>query len=362
MVVDEVVADDEVELSWGVNDAFASGDGCSLLVGASALTLVGRSGGAEAWRRTTPLRPGGGARAVQLRDDGMEVLVVVDGEALLSAPHVGGGATLDSAETLVVRLGGTGRLHVRDLEVHGRRISTPTGLLPAVATVPLGDDPPWFVEDFGTATDEFDGMPAGPAGRWRRRMGPARLEVPTPGNARFDASLEAPVASRTTYLLDWPDPTHCDIELVGSPPPAAAVEEGQRSRLGLVLWQDDDTSMVLNIYIDPAYPVASASTFFTFRGFEDIYDAVWSNLGDLVSGGGAFRLRLVSDGERFLVLVNGEPVLHRAFSDVHPSTDRLEIHRAGIVANWEWGHDTGSLLHRFVARRRGGSTDAAIGR
>jgi hypothetical protein len=355
-VVVEGIDDGGIELSWGSDGDRTGGGACSLAISATELTLVGRGADGERWRETASLQLDRGAHAVQVRDDGREVLVVVDGLAVLSAPHPGTPDWNDDvAGTLLVRLNGSGRMHLRDLEVHGRRIPAPAGLLPAVAVVPLGDDPPWLVEDFEVPTDELDGMAAGPAGSWHRRMGPARLEVPTPGTARFDASLEAPVASRTTYLLDWPDPAHCDIELVASPPPAAAGQRGQRCRVGLALWQDDDTYMIVNIYLDEAYPAASASTFFTFRGFEDIYDAVWSNLGDLVSADNPFRMRLVSDGERFLVLVNDEPVLHRAFSDVHPATDRLQIRRAGIVANWEWGHDTGSLLHRFVARRRGGT-------
>jgi hypothetical protein len=61
---------------------------------------------------------------------------------------------------------------------------------------------------------------------------------------------------------------------------------------------------------------------------------------------------LVSDGRRFAVLVDGEPVLHRAFTDVYPRVPPLRITAAGIVAQWEWGHDTGSEITRLTLRGR----------
>ena len=43
-------------------------------------------------------------------------------------------------------------------------------------------------------------------------------------------------------------------------------------------------------------------------------------------------------------LVDGETVLYRALTDIHPHATRLDIRRVGVVANWEWGEDTGSIL------------------
>jgi hypothetical protein len=163
------------------------------------------------------------------------------------------------------------------------------------------------------------------------------------------ATINEPIPDRTAYTVAWSTPEFADLEIDVSPPQQDT--EGARCRVGLVLWQDPRNYFIVNGYLDNAYPAASASTFFYFRGFEDIFDAVWSNLGDLVVWGKPFRLRLVSDGRRYLVLVEDEPVLYRAFSDVYPSFDRLAINRVGVVANWEWGHDTGSGVRRFVARR-----------
>jgi hypothetical protein len=56
------------------------------------------------------------------------------------------------------------------------------------------------------------------------------------------------------------------------------------------------------------------------------------------------------DGNHYLAQIDGESVLHRALTDVYPFATRLEIHRVGLVANWEWGNDTGTLFQEFVAR------------
>jgi hypothetical protein len=203
-------------------------------------------------------------------------------------------------------------------------------------------------ERFAEPVEDLDGRPVGEH-RWHRLMGSGRFGVAEPGAGRFDASVEAPVPDRTAYVVDWDDPDHCDIEIEASTQSGA---EGHRLRIGLVIWQDPKNYVAMNAYLDHAYPAASASTFFVFRGFEDIYDAVWSNLGDKIGWGRDFSLRMVSDGRAYLVLVDGEPVLHRAFSDVHPATGRLRLHKVGFVANWEWGNDTGSTISRVVARGR----------
>ena len=66
--------------------------------------------------------------------------------------------------------------------------------------------------------------------------------------------------------------------------------------------------------------------------------------------GRPYELRVAFDGLGFSASVDGETVLYRSLTDVCPRTRRLEIRRVGIVANWEWGDDTGSVFHRFTAR------------
>ena len=90
--------------------------------------------------------------------------------------------------------------------------------------------------------------------------------------------------------------------------------------------------------------------FFRFGGYEDLYDAIWTNVADRVYFGKPFRLRVACDGEQYRVTVNDEAVLYRAFRDVYPDSDRLHINRVGLVSNWEFGTDTGSKLEDLSIR------------
>ena len=114
--------------------------------------------------------------------------------------------------------------------------------------------------------------------------------------------------------------------------------------------QDDGNSLIVAVWLDDHYGGASISTFFRLRGFEDLYDAVWTNIGDRISWGRDFRLKVVFDGLVFVASVDDEVVLYRSLSDVDPRQGPLTIRRLGIVANWEWGTDTGSVFRRFTAR------------
>jgi hypothetical protein len=58
-------------------------------------------------------------------------------------------------------------------------------------------------------------------------------------------------------------------------------------------------------------------------------------------------LRLCCDGDQYIVCINDETVLYRAFRDVYPDLGRLEIRKVGIIANWEFGTDTGSRFEDF---------------
>ena len=124
-----------------------------------------------------------------------------------------------------------------------------------------------------------------------------------------------------------------------------------------MLWQDPENYLVANIFLDNLFPGASISTFLRSRGHEDMYDAVWTLLHQ-VRFGERCTLRLVSDGRRFLAYFGDEPSLHRAFTDVYPDAPPLEIRRVGIVVNREWGDDTGTVFHRFIARSGPGCNDA----
>jgi hypothetical protein len=59
---------------------------------------------------------------------------------------------------------------------------------------------------------------------------------------------------------------------------------------------------------------------------------------------------MVFDGEQYMVFVNEEPVLYRALRDVYPHYQRFTIKQVGLMANWEWGNDTGSTFRNFVGK------------
>jgi hypothetical protein len=96
------------------------------------------------------------------------------------------------------------------------------------------------------------------------------------------------------------------------------------------------------------WPAMSIAAFFQIAGFEELFDAVWSNVGSRMHWGEPHDFRVIFDGKKFAAYVNDEPVLYRALSDVYPEYRQLLIRKVGIVANWEWGTDTGSIFENFL--------------
>jgi hypothetical protein len=96
----------------------------------------------------------------------------------------------------------------------------------------------------------------------------------------------------------------------------------------------------------------SIAAFFQIDGFEELYDAVWSNVGSRMHWGEPHDFRVAFDGGAFVASINEEPLVYRALTDVYPRAKALRINRVGLVANWEWGTDTGSSFQRFVGRTR----------
>ena len=47
------------------------------------------------------------------------------------------------------------------------------------------------------------------------------------------------------------------------------------------------------------------------------------------------------------MLINDEPVFYRAYRNVYPDLPPFRIRKVGIIANWEFGNDTGSRFERF---------------
>jgi hypothetical protein len=226
---------------------------------------------------------------------------------------------------------------------------------------PLAPGEPWLPPLCPIAVaDDFTGAAGDLAGRrtatgdkaWSRTLGRGVLEVTGRDSVRVRASRERPNPGRTFYVLDWDDPVFADLE-VEMVPPGTGPGQGEKGRCGFVFWQDERNHVMVNVYLDDYYAGSSISSFFHLDGFEELYDAVWSNVARRVTWGRPFRLRMAFDGMRYLVLVDDEPVLYRALTDVYPDARPLELRRVGLVVNWEWGEDTGSEMRRFRARAPG---------
>ncbi|MBK9775903.1 MAG: nucleotide-binding protein [bacterium] len=295
-----------------------------------------------------------GGREIQVLDDGLEVSILVDGVPILGRPirdaalcgqtGVGltcGGLTRDNADPGAVEL----------LEAFPRELPLPAE---------LDSGAPWSgAGDTVVAADSLTGPAGDLAGQrtaigdreWWRILGPGRLEREEGRGARWAATPSEPLPGRTIYALDWDQPGFADLSVTLTPPGTA---RGQREHgtAGFCLWQDADNYLLINTWLDDCYGGASLSSFFNLDGFEDLYDAVWTNVGERVTWGKPLRLRVVSDGLHYLVSIDGEPVLYRSLADVYPGRQPLRITRVGLLGNWEWGADTGSRFMDFEARAK----------
>lgn len=247
-----------------------------------------------------------------------------------------------------------GRANVRAWEAHPRHVPIPDSLRIARAWTPRSG--PERVKDvFDGSPGPLEGRPVPPAARrgavgvWERSLGPGRFVVEPGGSARVVGHVGSPCPGRTLYTLPWPDTAFADLEVTMTPPGTARGQKHE-GRGGLVFWQDHDNYLIVNLWLHDGYAGASISSFPIVGGFDDIYNAVWSNVGSRVTWGRPFRLGVVFDGNRYFARVDGEPVIMRALTDVYPGAPRLKIRRVGLAANWEWGLDTGTRFHEFVAR------------
>lgn len=289
----------------------------------------------------------GKPNAVQILDDGETMGLYLNGRLLFDTAIVDKRLAAASGAGLLMRELPYGGLRFSHFEAHPRTVAFPEGLaLPAL----------WQEQgDVVAVRDDFVG-PAGPlAGRetpsgqvWQQEMGPGNFDVSGDGRMRVRASVRYPNPGRTVYTVPWETPAFADVA-VTMKPPGSRRGQGENGRGGLVFWQDADNYIIINTWLDDYYEGASVSSFFHLNGFEDLYDAVWTNVGKRIRWGRPYRLRVVYDGLRYLAYVDGEPVLYRALTDVYPTTARLAINRVGIVANWEWGNDTGTTFTDFVA-------------
>jgi hypothetical protein len=206
--------------------------------------------------------------------------------------------------------------------------------------------------------DRFGGAPGNLAGReppkgtgwWERILGSGHIELGGSGAAQVQASVLSPNPGRTFYTLPWRHTDFADVETTIVPPGSGRGEK-QQCRAGVVFWQDEDNYITISAYLDDNYDGASIAMFSKRHGFEELYDAIWTMVGNKVFWGTPFRLRVPFDGDRFVIFLDDEPVMESALTDLYPEDPPLRILRVGIATNWEWGDDTGSRFRTFTARR-----------
>jgi hypothetical protein len=231
--------------------------------------------------------------------------------------------------------------YLRCLEAHPRRVNIPTQL-------DLGS--PWCKKGKQIlVADDFVGEPGHLEGRnttvgkkiWRKDLGKGKFALTGDGKVRvIDAKIK-PYPGRTSYTVDWDNSNFADVR-VDITPPGTERNQRERSRAGLIFWQDSKNYFIVNIWLNDNYKSAALSSFFHLDGGEEIFDGAWTNLGDRVTWGITYNFRVAFDGMHYTAFINNEPVFYRALTDIYPTVSSLNINRVGIVVNWEWGDDTGS--------------------
>jgi len=289
----------------------------------------------------------GQVHALQILDDGRQIGAFVNGRLLFGRQIAD--ESLQHAAGVGLRMEGGAAVRLHHLEAHPRAVPMPSEFQfqsswePEATAVAVTDD-------FHGPDGELHGRVLANGRVWEKTFGAGQIHLQD-NVARVMASATSPNPGRTFYTIPWNNAAFAELE-VAITPPGTARGQWESGRAGLVFWQDADNYLIVSTWLDDLYDGTSMSSFFHLQGFEEIYDAVWTNVGRRITWGVPYRLRVACDGVHYLAYVNDEPVLLRALTDVYPKFNRLIINRVGIVANWEWGNDTGSLFKQFVARKR----------
>lgn len=290
----------------------------------------------------------GPTSSVQVLDNGQSFSLFLQGRLLFESRFTD--RRLQNATGVGFQLvRNEGQAYVRSFEAHPRTVPLPEELN-------LGE--PWLCRGHKTViADDFRGVARDLAGKttsfggkvWKKEIGKGIIELTGYDSAKICANAQQPNPGRTVYTIDWDYPELADLEVNITPPGS---ERGQREHgtSGFAYWQDSDNYITINIWVSDSYNGASISTFFHLNGFEDLYDAIWTNVGRRVYWGVPLMFRTVFDGMRYIAFVDEEPVLYRALTDVYPNSKQFLINRVGLIANWEWGNDTGSVFRNFVGR------------
>ena len=292
--------------------------------------------------------------SIQITDDGNTNSIFVNGKLLpdkviqdfrlKNATGIGFGSSRENDDE-------ADKLFFRFFEAHPRTLPIPDTLKSKAPWTP----PKMQIE----AVDHFNGGAGHLEGKrtsdrkkiWAKSIGQGIIQLTGKDTAQVAATVEHPNPGRTAYTIAWDHPKAADLE-IDMTPPGTRRGQKERGRGGLIFWQNIDNYIIVNTWLDDDYAGASISSFFYINGYEDIYDAVWTNVGSRIYWGKPYTLRVIFDGMHYMANVNDEPVLYRALSDVYPDIAPMTINRVGITANWEFGNDTGTVFNKFIAKQK----------
>ena len=286
---------------------------------------------------------------IQITDDGSRIGVYVGSELVFGRWIDDDRQALHDGVEVTLRHG-----RLNDVIIYPRTVELPPELCPERVSTPVWGVMSGFVDDdLAGVEGDLAGRPvAGLDSVWSRTTGRGRILV-TPNGGQVDASASTPLAGRTVYTIPNPvvgisaKSVELEIDVLA---PGSGRDQGEKGRAGVVFWQDDDNVLFVSTWLDDHYAGTSVSSFFRLGGFEELYDAIWTNVGTRIAWGRPYRLRVAFDGNVYTVSLDDELMLYRSLTDVHPGQKPLRVNRVGIVANWEWGNDTGSLFRRFSVR------------
>lgn len=291
--------------------------------------------------------------SIQLVDDGQTFRVYLDGKPVFDQSDQLWNERFIADQIAQATGFGIGaeanpELYFRHIEAHPRSIPIPSILDLGAPWTATGTQ--IAAADYFAGTGELAGRMTSLGGRiWRKEMGRGYFDLIGHNTVKVRASVETPNPDRTAYTIEWPYPDFADVQ-VEITPPGTARGQAEEGRGGLIFWQDEQNYMIVNNWLNNEYGGASVSSFFTLDGFEDLYDAVWVNVGNQIYWGVPHQFRIVFNGNQYTAFIDNRPILYRSITDIYPQASNLKIRRVGLVANWEWGNDTGSCFREFIAK------------
>lgn len=295
-----------------------------------------------------PLQFETGQNAVQIVDNSNRITCTLNGRIVCETDV---DPALPDSPTIGFRVRQSSRdLYLHSFEAHPKNLPIPSELKFGAPPDLTGEQEVIFDDFAGHLGQTLQGKATTTGGvSWQKQIGNGTIELAADSGARVRGDVHHPNPGRTIYTLPWDNSSFADLSLVIQAP-GSGRNQGEKGRAGVVFWQDPDHYVIVNTWLDDYAEGASISSFFRIKGFEEIYDAIWTNIGTRISWGQTYTLRVSFDGNHYIAYVNDEAVLYRALTDVYPSIQPINITQVGIVANWEWGNDTGSWFLQFEAK------------